>query len=243
MSGVYWAAVWVTAVVMLGAGVVWRVWLVRVAANMGSVLAAFLMELPLCFLVNEYVKAPIFEGIRAMAWGWSAGEPRSPWLYVALLLWVTPLTEEAAKLLPAVIPETSLSLGSRVLSLQYGMSSGLGFGLGEAWYMAWGIAHSPLQARFPFYYYASYMTTRIVMCFAHGVMTGVAMTGLGRGIRASILGYLTAAALHAFLNLGGLLYQEGLAGPSAPGFTVLVSILILVAVFERLHTQGEGELL
>jgi hypothetical protein len=231
MYGIYWAAVIVTSVAAAVAIAVWQAW-----DRERNVLAAFVICLPLSALVNEYVKAPLISAIQIVAWPGRAGP--APWGFLLPVLWVAPLTEEAVKLLPLAIPDLGSSLDRPSSPLRYGMSSGFGFGVGEACYLAWGIAHTQVYARLPFYFFAGYMTERLVVCFAHGVMTSAAMTGIARGGGAAARGYLGAAALHALLNVGALLYQARLAGPYAPNLAMLVSIVVLAAVFERLRSQA-----
>jgi hypothetical protein len=231
MYGIYWAAVIVTAVAGFVAVVAWRAW-----DKDRYAFAAFAIGLPLSALVNEYVKAPLISAIQGVAWPGRAGP--APWGFLLAALWVAPLTEEAVKLLPLTIPGLRSSLDRPSSALKYGMGSGFGFGLGEAWYLAWGITHSQAYARLPFYYFTGYISERLVVCFAHGVMTSVAMTGIARGGPAAAGGYLGAAALHALLNIGALLHQARLAGPYAPSLAMLVSLIVLAAVFERLRLQA-----
>lgn len=229
MYGIYWAAVIVTVLAGSAAAVAWRAW-----GTERNVLAAFVISLPLSALVNEYVKAPLIGALQSIAWPGRVGP--APWEFLLPVLWVAPLTEEAVKLLPLVIPDLRGSLDRPSSPLKYGMAAGAGFGIGEAWYLALGIARSQVYANLPFYYFTAYISERLVVCFAHGVMTSVTMTGIARGGAAAAGGYLSAAALHAMLNVGALLYQARLAGPYAPNVAMFASLIVLAVVFERLRT-------
>ncbi len=230
MNGVYWAAVVVTAVAGSTAAVAWDSW-----RRDRRVLAAFLIGLPLSPLVNEYVKTPIITGIEGLTW--PAGSPIAPWSFLALVLWVAPFIEEATKMLPLAIPDIRESLSLPSMPLRYGMASGFGFGLGEAWYLAWGISHTQTYARLPFYYFTGYMSERLIVTFAHGVMASVAMTGIARGGISALGGYVGAAALHALLNVGALAYQARLIGAMGSNVAMLVSIVVLALVFRNIRSQ------
>lgn len=232
MQGIYWAAVVVTVPVAGTVAMAWRAWHDRAA------LACFLIGLPLSAIVNQHVKSPalLWLGNRSLPGG-AGGEP---WWLLFLVLWLAPLTEEAIKLLPLAAPDIREGLHGPSAALRYGMASGVGFGLGEAWYLAWGISGIGAYASLPFYYFAGYMTGRLAITFAHGVMTSVAMSGMsaiGGGPASAAQGYMAAAGLHALLNLGPLLYQFGLASPTVANAGVLIILILLVAVFERMRSR------
>lgn len=110
----------------------------------------------------------------------------------------------------------------------------------RAWHLAWGIAGIGAYASLPFYYFAGYMTERLSITFAHGVMTSVAMSGVSTiagGPVAAVRGYLSAVGLHALLNLGPLLYQFGLASPTVANAGVFVVLILLISVFERMLSR------
>lgn len=230
MHGIYWAAAIVAAVVGLVAVVAWRAW-----NRDGSALAAFMMGLPLSVLVNTFVKTPLIRSIQRIAWPARTGP--APWGFLLSVLWVAPIAEEAGKLLPLALPRLRDSIVRPWSPLRYGMASGLGFGLGEALYLAWNIAQIQTYADMPFYHFMGYMNERLMVSLAHGVMTSVAMSGIARGGPASAYGYLGAVGLHALVNVGVML-QARIPGPLAPNLGMLVSAVVLAVVFDRLRSQA-----
>ena len=149
-----------------------------------------------------------------------------------LALWIAPVVEEAAKLLPLVLPDVRARLASPELPFRIGMASGLGFGLGEAWYVAWSISRAPAYLSLPLLSLTGYISERLVVTFAHAVMTSVAVLGFA-GRPSPPVGYVYAVALHASLNVGPLAYQLGLVGDPARNVLMLTSIVLLAVVFER----------
>lgn len=230
MQGIYWAAVVVTVPVAAVAAVAWQSW-----GRDRNAVVCFLAGLPLSALVNQYVKTPAILWLGQRPLPSSAGVP---WVFLALVLWVAPLAEEAVKLLPLAAPDIRESLRSPSSALKYGMAAGVGFGLGEAWYLAWGIAGTHSYAAIPFYYFTAYMTERLVVTFAHGVMTSVAMSGVAGGRAPAVRGYMSAVVLHALLNLGALLYQFGLASPLVANLGMLAVVVALARVFERMLSRA-----
>ena len=208
--------------------------------------AAFLIGLPLSPLVDQYVKSPLTALVQRLTWPGQAGPP--PLTFFLLVLWIAPLVEEGTKLLPLAMPEIAASLRRPAASIELGMASGLGFGVGEAWYLALVIASARSGASLGRVEAAltsglvAYLTERAVVCFAHSVMTSVAMTGVARGALAGASGYLGAVALHALVNVSALLAWTGIGGPLAPDLALLVAIVALSVVFEKLESDQRDHL-
>lgn len=226
MAGFVWAAIVVTAGSVCVGAMVWTAW-----HRDRAVLAAFLTGLPLSFLVNGFVKTPITLAVERAAW---PAEDVAPWSFFLLALWIAPVVEEAAKLLPLGIPGVRAGLLHPESLLRIGLASGFGFGLGEAWYLAWSISRTPAYSSLAFLYFTGYVSERIIALPAHAVMTSVAFVGSSRGTSAWA-GYSYAVAIHAFLNVGPLAYQLGLIGHPVRSALTLASIALLALVFGHLR--------
>lgn len=192
-----------------------------------------LWGLPMGLLANTVVRAPLSELVAGRA-GWPPAPSRSmPFWLIACLYLVAPLTEEAIKLVPAVSGGLRARLRSGPAPLWAGMFIGAGFGIGEIWSVAASLLLSPFYVNVPWHQMTGFMTERLLLVYAHGVMTAVAVAGLVRG--RSLQGYLAAVGLHAVVNLGGLLYQLRLLGSTYAQVALGATVLGLSWVFGRLY--------
>jgi hypothetical protein len=132
----------------------------------------------------------------------------SPLLTLALLLFVAPFTEEAAKLagLPfGVRPSpfqrdaaTKPSDGTPRRIRAAGMMSGFGFGVGEIWALAILVElFQPELAWYPWFLYQGFIIERFEVVFIHGFLALVSYWGYRRLLPAT---YLAAVGLHAVVN-------------------------------------------
>ncbi|MGE5580565.1 MAG: PrsW family glutamic-type intramembrane protease [Bacillota bacterium] len=225
MSGIAGAALVVTLVLGLASALTWRAW-----EYDRQVSAAFVIGLPLSYLLNLFVKTPVTLAAERLTWPADSSLP--PWGFLILALFIAPLTEEGAKLLPLGLAEVRSAPLHPAASFRVGMASGLGFGLGEAWYLAWAISRGQAYTALPLVYFSAYISERLVIAFGHGVMTSIAASGFG-GTRSTLGGYVYAVALHALLNLGPLGYQAGLIGVAAKNALMLVSIIAISLALEK----------
>jgi hypothetical protein len=194
-----------------------------------------LVGLPLSTIVNLWVKKPLVVGVgQALDVPVNLGAATPLWFILFVWL-VSPVCEEAIKLVPLLVPRIRAYLAVPVDALWAGFALGVSFGLGEAAYLAWGIAQSPTYAGLPWYLFGGYVSERLIVCFGHGMLTAFITTGLQRGARPAIRGYLTAVALHALLNVGPLLLSLGLASMAIVQLLFLLAIIILVFLFDRLR--------
>jgi len=194
-----------------------------------------LLGLPLSALVNQFIKRPLIVAVGGAANispGLGLGTP----LWFILFLWlVPPITEEAIKVVPLVLPWMRRRLSSRAGALWTGAALGVGFGLGEALWIAYGIARSPAFTQYPWYMFTGYFGERLVVIFCHGAMTAVFVAGLYRGLGRAMVGYLAAVGLHALLNAGAVLAQLGVISATVAGITLMAPVALLFFIFERLR--------
>jgi uncharacterized membrane protein YhfC len=234
MPGIYVMAI-ITLVVSTG---LWGGLLYVLSGRNCRYLWLLLPGLPLSALVNLAVKRPL-----AIVVGQAAGIPphmglETPLWFMIYLFMLAPVFEEAIKLLPLPLPFVRRLLVSPLAALWAGMALGIGFGLGEAAYLAYGIAQAPQYANLPWYLFTGYLGERLLVCFVHGVMTAVLVTGLQRGKAWGALGYLAAVGLHALLNLGAALFQLGLIPAWGVQLTLLAALILLAVVFEWLRRRA-----
>jgi hypothetical protein len=192
-----------------------------------------LAGLPLSFIVNRFIKSPIIVSIAA----WT-GIPLklSPGvlLWFIGLIWLNaPIFEEAIKILPVVLLPRRKFLGEASQALSTGLALGMGFGLGEAAYLAYGIAQSPTYNQLPWYMFTGFASERLIVTFAHGLMTSVAILGLHFGKGNALLGYMTAVGLHALINLGPILLALKLIPSAIASMESYLAILVAFIVLQH----------
>ncbi|MBM4463995.1 MAG: PrsW family intramembrane metalloprotease [Chloroflexi bacterium] len=231
MPGIYVMAV----ITLLVSAALWGGLLYVLPGRTKRYLWLLLPGLPLSALVNLGVKRPL-----AVMAGQMAGvAPKlgleTPWWFILFLFLLAPVFEEAVKVVPLLLPQVRRLLVSSAAALWVGMALGISFGLGEAAYLAYGIAQSPQYAALPWYIFTGYFGERLVVCFVHGVMTAVVVTGLQHGKGRGMIGYLAAVGLHTLVNLGAVFFQLGLIPAWGAQLALLLPILLLAAIFERLR--------
>ena len=189
--------------------------------------------LPLSLIVNPFVKTPVITALAT----WSdiplrIGLDVPAWFIIAVWL-NSPVFEEAIKMLPMLLPASRVFLQDAPKALWAGMALGMGFGLGEAAYLAYGIAQSPEYNHLPWHMFTGYAMERLVVAFAHGLMTSIAVAGLYSGGSKAVLGYLTALGLHALINLGPILLALKLIPAAMASLTSYAAILVAFVIFQN----------
>jgi len=194
--------------------------------------------LPLSAVVNLLVKRPLIVWVGEAA-NVAPGEGLATPLWFIIFMWlVPPVTEEAIKLAPLLLPWARQRLHSRTGALWTGTALGIGFGLGEAMFLAYGVAQSAHYAAYPWYAFTGYFGERLIVCFCHGVMTAVAVAGLQQGRWRALAGYLAAIGLHALLNIGAVLAQLGVISVAVASLSLLAPVVVLVLIFEHLRRRA-----
>lgn len=203
------------------------------------------LGLPLSALANLVIKAPLARWVGQAA-GIQPGQAlATPLWFVLFLMLLPPVVEEAIKVLPLLLPPVRRMVDGRAGALWVGMALGIGLGLGEALSLAYGVAQAPQYAGYPWYAFTGYLWERLAVCFAHGVMAAVVVTGLWVGGRQAVRAYLSAVLWHLLLNLGAVLAQFGLLPPWMAGLSLVAVLVLLVWAFERMRRAaieaGDGD--
>lgn len=199
--------------------------------------AAFVpLALPLSAAVNVLVKGPVAKLVGSVA----GIEPKlglaTPVWFLVFLFLLAPVFEELIKVLPAALPAVRKRIGTQADAFWVGMALGIGFGLGEAIYLAWGIARSGQYESYPWYAFTGFLNERLFVVFLHGFMTAIFLMLIAR--KKAVLGFLAAAGTHALLNTGAMLYQLGLVPVWAASAELVVVLVLAVIVFERIRPKS-----
>lgn len=203
-----------------------------------------LVGLPSSFIVNHWVKIPLITAIATWA-----GVPlkisfEMPIWFIAAILLNAPIFEEAIKLLPIALPVSRKLMNDAQGSLWIGLALGMSFGLGEAAYIAYGIAQSPEYNLLPWYVFTGYAAERLIVTFGHGFLTSIAAYGLYKGGRNILNGYLSAVGLHALINLGPILLALKLTPApvsSAGSYAVILAAFLLFQRVIRTAKKASGQ--
>jgi hypothetical protein len=215
MSGIYLTAVLTTVIAVAVFGTLIR--RLRLPANERLLWMAALLVLPLQPLVFFYVRVPLDH------WIVTHLHPSAE-TYRWLKTFYAPLTEEPAKLLPLLIPAIYRDI-RRENFVRYALAIGLGFAIGEMWFVADRIAHVPAFAGLPFYQFGGYATERLMTCVFHSAFVSVALWRLRRRF---VLGFAGAMALHWLGNFPLSLMAWNVGGLGKNAWMILVQCWLLI---------------
>jgi len=189
--------------------------------------------LPLSAFANIALKAPLGRLVIGATGVEPTLGPSSPVWFLAFALALAPVVEEPVKLLPLALPRVRRLLALPGGRLWTGIALGLGFGLGEAAYVAWGVARAPVYAELPWYAFTGFLGERVIVCLVHGIMTATLLVLAGRG--RPVLGVLTAMTLHALVNSTALLYQASIVPMAVVTVGFGATVVGLALLFERMR--------
>ena len=221
MPGIYLTAVLTTgvAVVLFGA----LIHKLRLPAKERLLWLAAALALPLQPLAFYLVRVPLDHWLAAHLV--SASQT-----YNWLTSLYAPLTEEPAKLLPLLIPAIRRDI-SAANFVRYALAIGLGFAIGEMWFVAERVAQAPALAALPFYQFSGYALERMMTCIFHSAFVAVALWRLRRRFGLGVAG---AMVLHWLGNFPLLLMAWNVGGLGKTVWTIVVQVWLLVYFFAAL---------
>jgi hypothetical protein len=227
--------IWIMAAITLALSiVVWGGLVYLIARKDWRYLLLALAGLPLSAIVNLLVKAPLITAV-SRAGGITSGLSEAPVWFVVFFAFVPPVTEELIKVVPLLFPPARRLLDRGLGAFSTGMALGIGFGLGEAIYLAYNVSNSFMYAGMPWYVFTGFLFERFTVTFMHGVITAVFVIGLARGGWRVFAGFLAAVFLHLLLNLPIILQIRGLISPTGMGIAFQVTLLAFAGLFALLY--------
>ncbi len=183
---------------------------------------AVLIGTVICPLVNLYVKRPVFESLTSLL-KLPKDQSIYPMYFVVLAPFIVGIIEEGIKIFPFIIRGFKRFLEDKESAFTIGVLIGIGFGIGEAWYLAYEL--SPISYKYPFIYLSGFGGERAIATGIHLSLTGIFAYGIS--IRKGFLFYLFVLSLHAIVDLFASLYQSGVLSPSLTGlFTYILGFSI-----------------
>jgi hypothetical protein len=214
MHGIYLTAVFTTAAAVVIFGTV--IHKLPLPANSRLLWLAAALALPLQPLAFFFIRVPLDHWLVAQFDSTSA-------TYKWLITFYAPLTEEPAKLIPLLVPVIRRDICARNF-VPYALAIGVGFAIGEMWFVADRVAHIPNLAALPFYEFGGYVTERLMTCVFHSAFVAVALWRLRRRFA---LGFAGAAALHWLGNFPLSLMAWNVGGLSKVQWTVFIQCFLL----------------
>lgn len=184
---------------------------------------ATLLTLPLQPLAFYLVRLPL-NSLIVQAF------PAGSFFYSLTTTFYAPLTEEPAKLLPLLLPFLTATIHPKNF-VRFAMALGLGFGIGEMWFVAEMVSRNPEYATMPWYLFGGYIFERLLVCFAHAGFTSVFLWRLGKksGLGWGLLG---AMGLHYLANFPIFLSNLNIIPLDQSTWSIAMTTwLVLIALF------------
>jgi uncharacterized membrane protein YhfC len=195
-----------------------------------ELLVIFGIALPLSPIVNIIVKGPIINYFRSL-WGLQVSPSLWPWWFAVIALGVVGVSEESIKLLPLTWRPARARAVERSGVAMLAMVIGLGFGIGEAWFLAWRIYRSqPHIAHLPFYELTGFTAERVLAMALHSVLVSLPVSGILLNRTRFTQRLMGAMGLHCVVDLGPMLFQTGIISV-VPAFALV--LLTFVPIVNR----------
>ncbi len=119
-------------------------------------------------------------------------------LLTTITLFYAPVMEEPAKWFALGVP--SIKKGIRPENaIAVALAAGLGFGVGEIWFLATQLWQSSQLASLPFWHFGGFLLERLLVCFLHGAFVVLLFKRFAEG-RSLWPAALLGIALHFALN-------------------------------------------
>ena len=233
MTGIYIAAAIASDIAVATCGVI--ALRATCAAHRRALLLACLVMLPMQPLAYYAVRVPLLAYLTPLLGGGI--------LLVSVMMLAAPLTEEPAKwLVLALAPvRRAITEGS---AMGMAIATGLGFGLGEIWFLAEQVARVPAYQALPYTQFGGFMIERSQVCLLHGLFLVPMFFALSRG-RYVAAGALAGIVLHLLTNLPILAVQADLFGLGRERWVSLASlglIVLIVIGLVAVHRLSGGKL-
>ena len=219
MHGIYFTALLTTALAVGIFGT--TIHRLRLPADERLLWLAALIVVPLQPLAFYCVRMPLDHWLVA-----HLGSASTTYRWLTSLY--APLTEEPCKLVPLLIPAIYRDVRATNF-VRYALAIGLGFAIGEIWFVAEQITRVPALAGLPFYQFTGYAVERLMTCVFHSAFVCVALWQLRRAFAS---GVACAMVLHWLGNFPLLLMAWNVGGSGKTVWMMIVQgwlIIYLVA--------------
>lgn len=213
------------------------IWKYRWIKGEEHILLYILLSLPLSVIVNIFIKSPIFSYL-VRIFNIDNELTRWPIWFLTIVSVIGPLLEEGIKLLLLLILIKLLSIDELRIYL-LGMLIGVGFGIGEAWYLGYSLAKSKPEYIFGFKNFwmllLGFGGERIFCALLiHPLLTG--MVAFGIVIKEPINYFFLAVLFHFLINIPTCLFQVRLIPQPVGGIlTIIIFFLLFFCGFVKIE--------
>ena len=230
MHGIWGAAI--AATIIMGAAFGFVLWRFAPRAHVGALGLALLLQLPMSALAYYLVRQPIIEVLQPLV-------GHSPIYRWAMFLYA-PLTEEPAKLWPALLPFFARRIDRSTLAW-YGLALGTGFAIGEAWFIGDLIARSGRFVETPWWGFGGFIGERVMVATFHAAMVATTLRGWRCWRGGLALGLAVAMLMHLLGNLPIGVFPLIFPAAVAPSIIGLFTLAICIggALLLRYYATGE----
>lgn len=190
MHGIWGASIATTLLMAIAFGVV--LWHFAPRGHVGALAVALLLQLPMSALTYYLVRQPIMAQLHPLV-------GHSP-IYAWAQFLYAPLTEEPAKLWPALLPFFARRIDRSTLAW-YGLALGTGFAMGEAWFIGDMIARSGRFADYPWWNFGGFIGERVMVATTHAAMVATTLRGWRCWRGGLAAGLAVAMLMHLLANL------------------------------------------
>jgi PrsW family intramembrane metalloprotease len=188
-------------------------------ADRRALAVAVLVAMPLQPFVFYLVRMPLHNALVA------ALGPGG-WIGV-MSTFYAPLTEEPAKWLVLLVPLVRRTM-QPATAVAFAIATGLGFGVGEIWFLAERLSHVPQIAALPFWAFGGFFMERFIVTFLHGGFIAFAFHRLATG-HSFLLGGMIGVALHFAVNFPVFLLGIN-AFDLTPAVWQTISVLVMIGM-------------
>jgi hypothetical protein len=205
----------ITTVVAGGIGAI--LWWRAPRAERSLLLLLVLLELPMCALAFHLVRMGLLDvGVRHLL-------DEKSGVYHFVTMFYAPLTEEPAKIWPLLLPFVRRKI-TRDNFWRVALALGLGFGIGELWFIAGRVTLKPELAGLPWYAFTGFLNERLLVCLMHGVFVALTLYFFTRG--RFVVGLALAMVAHFFGNFPIYLMQIDFGHLGTATWTLLVGLFL-----------------
>jgi uncharacterized membrane protein YhfC len=229
----------ITVLLLIIALLLWGGFIYTFSGNQKKYLWLLLLEIPFSVIVNVWIKRPLVDLVGNISGQVEVQGLQTPLWFLAFLLFMPPIVEEAVKLIPLGLPIIGRMIQPSKSAIYTGLALGGSFGIGEALYVAYETAQNTFFKSMPWYFFTGFLSERLLVIFLHGALTALVIVGISKGMRGGLLAYLFAVLLHAMANLGTMLFQMQVINQILTLIPLLLALILSILLLARFRNTIE----